>query len=631
MKRLLTMATLIILSVFNLTAQNSPMDTEGTRAVLLSESFEGSTFPPTGWYHMSSVPKTETWRQSSTKAHTGTHSAYAEPQYFYLNNWLVTPAINLTGATRATLSFYEDQEDWLSGGTNHYIKVSTTSQSNMSSFTTVLDMTPANHTIQGFAGSQVQVDLSAYAGNSTVYVAFQIYQNGKADVWYLDDVKVYTPQEHDVMAFNLLMNNHYSPYSTITPGGTVKNEGLNTETFDVHFGYYDFDNNKVYVSSEIVSALAPGASTEVAFEDYTFGSTKLKFFIETALATDMDITNNESTKNVDSYSQQQTMVLYEEFTGTWCQYCPGVANTLDDLNRNYPDGVAIIAYHNGDDFTNTEGSARESFYAVGGFPTTRINGTTEKVGGTTAGSDYSGIYADYENTYFVEREKYTPMDLDLQYTKNGSIITIVSNITYTSETSSTNDYIYYALCESHIAYTWQTSMDSLHFVEQDMIPDANGTKIYNGSSYPALGLIVKDTIEFTIPAGVTENNCELIAFIQDPATKEVKNSAKMDLGNPVSDITENITPLPESFSLGQNYPNPFNPVTRVNYALPEAASIEIVLYDARGSRIQTVFSGRQEAGHHEFEINGSQLASGVYFYTLSSDQFTQTRKMVLIR
>jgi thiol-disulfide isomerase/thioredoxin len=632
MKRFIYFLSLILLFSISGLAQNAPAETNGTLAVLLNESFEGSTFPPSGWRLMGSAPVTEAWRQSGSKAHTGTKSAYAAAEYFYMDNWIVTPAINLTGATRATLSFYEDQEDWLSKGTNHFIKVSTTSQSNMSSFTTVLDMTPANHTIDGFSGSQVQVDLSAFTGNSTVYVAFQIYQNGKDDIWYVDDIKVYTPVDHDVMAYSLTMNSHYTAYSTVTPTGTVKNEGLNPETFEVQFGYYDFDDNKVYVSSTTVTGLAPGASAAVSFDPYTFESNKLKYFIETSLATDTENANDECTKYIESYSLQQSVVLYEEFTGTWCQYCPGVANTLDDLNHNYPDGTAIIAYHNGDDFTNSYGSARESYYNVTGFPTTRINGTITKVGGVTAGSDYSALYADYESAYLSEREKYTPLDLDLQYTKNGSVITIVANVTYVSESASINDYIFYALCESHIAYTWQTSMDSLHFVERVMYPDANGVKIYNGTSYPAMGLVVKDTVEFTVPGGVVEDNCEFIAFIQDPATKEVKNSAKMDLGNPVSDIhRENNPAAPTLYFLSQNYPNPFNPTTTLRYGLEKNGSVEITLFDVRGLRIKTLFSGQQQAGNHELAVNGTDLASGVYFYRIKAGQFQQTRKMVLVR
>lgn len=627
---------LLITALLAQNSENSPILAKTQVTALLSESFEGA-FPPSGWKLLSSVPATENWRQTDKRAHNGTKSAYCEAQYFYMNNWLVTPAINLTGITKATLSFYESEEDWATNGTHHYIKVSTTSQTNMSSFTTLLDMTPANHTINGFDGAQVQVDLSSYVGNSTVYIAFQIVQESKADIWYVDDVKVFKPQDHDAAAFDITMNSHCTAYSTVQPTGIFKNEGLNTETFDVHFGYYDKTDSKVYVNTKTVTALAAGASAEVTFDDYTFGSNKLKYFIETELSTDMDNSNDEFTKYIDSYAVQQSVVLIEEFTSTTCVYCPGCASALDALHDNYPDGVAIVAYHvdipsTGDPYVNQIAKDRQSFYSVSSAPTSKFNGTITQVGGAEAGADWSGIYNNYESIYLSEREKFTPMDLDLAYTKNGNVITIAATVTYSSETSSKNDNIYFALCESHIAFNWQTSMDSLHFVERNMYPNVSGVKIYTGATDPPLGHQEVETVEFTIPSGVVEENCEFIAFIQDPATKEVKNSAKIDLGNPVSgiDVTKSIN-QPASFSLSQNYPNPFNPTTTLSYNLPSSALVEINLFDARGSKIKTLFRGQQEMGTHQLAVDGSDWASGVYFYQLKAAGFIQTRKMILIR
>jgi len=630
-KSILQLMVLVFLLAGFLTAGSQSVTTAA-----IDESFEGS-FPPSGWTLLSDLPQAENWKQSSAKSRTGSNSALGTPNYFYDRNiWLVSPVIDLSSATKATLYFYEDQEGWssINNTSANAIAISTTNNTSSSSFTDILTMTPANHTISGFSGEMVTVDLSAYLGQSTVYVAFHYYCHTSPSYnWYIDDVRISIPSDHDVWALGVNMNDHYDAYSTATPSGIVKNEGLNTESFDVHFGYYDLDGAKIYVSQSSVSNLAPGMQTEVTFPEYTFGSNRLNYFIETALTGDMDASNNEATKYIDSYAYAQSIVLFEQFTGTWCQWCPGVANTLDDLHHNYPGEVAIIAYHNDDDFSNSYGGEREDFYGISGFPTVWINGTIERSGGAQAGDDYSHIYNDYEGVFLEECERYTPIGLDLAYYEDSPNLRVISTITFGSETTSLDDRIYYALCESHIAYNWQTSMDSLHFVEREMYPDANGTDVYPGTSNPPIGYEFKDTVDFTIPAGTVKENCEFIAFIQDPNTHEVKNSKIIDLRDPIiSSISDkNKFKNPQSFSLSQNYPNPFNPTTTINFTVVNTGNVEISLYNALGEKIKTVLNETKKSGEHQLIIDGTDLTSGVYFYQMKSGNFSQTKKMLLLK
>jgi len=95
--------------------------------------------------------------------------------------------------------------------------------------------------------------------------------------------------------------------------------------------------------------------------------------------------------------------------------------------------------------------------------------------------------------------------------------------------------------------------------------------------------------------------------------------------------------LPSNPKLYQNYPNPFNPSTTIRYALPERAQVDLAVYDIQGRLIRNLASGVREAGQHEAQwdgrdANGRAAASGVYLYSLSTDQgFTQTRKLLLIK
>jgi hypothetical protein len=89
--------------------------------------------------------------------------------------------------------------------------------------------------------------------------------------------------------------------------------------------------------------------------------------------------------------------------------------------------------------------------------------------------------------------------------------------------------------------------------------------------------------------------------------------------------------VPTAYELFANYPNPFNPETRIRFALPAAGSVTLKVYDAVGHEVATLASGDLSAGEHSVNFKGENLPSGLYFYTLKSGTFTQTRKMILMK
>jgi N-acetylmuramoyl-L-alanine amidase len=89
--------------------------------------------------------------------------------------------------------------------------------------------------------------------------------------------------------------------------------------------------------------------------------------------------------------------------------------------------------------------------------------------------------------------------------------------------------------------------------------------------------------------------------------------------------------LPTSFELHQNYPNPFNPVTVISYQLPVVSDVKLVVYDVLGQEVAELVNGRQVPGKHEARFDGSDLASGVYFYRLEAGSFVGTRKLMLLK
>ncbi len=87
----------------------------------------------------------------------------------------------------------------------------------------------------------------------------------------------------------------------------------------------------------------------------------------------------------------------------------------------------------------------------------------------------------------------------------------------------------------------------------------------------------------------------------------------------------------KSFALKQNYPNPFNPYTIINYEIPFDSNIELVLYDIKGQKIKTIYSGKKSAGAHSFTLYSDNLSSGIYLYRLKSNKINIIKKCLIIK
>jgi len=100
-----------------------------------------------------------------------------------------------------------------------------------------------------------------------------------------------------------------------------------------------------------------------------------------------------------------------------------------------------------------------------------------------------------------------------------------------------------------------------------------------------------------------------------------------------TNVTKSNTP--SQYGISQNYPNPFNPVTKIDYQLPFASNVSIILYDLTGREVTELVNVHQDAGNYTIQFNGMNLSSGVYFYKIDasngSQSFEKTLKMILTK
>ena len=96
-------------------------------------------------------------------------------------------------------------------------------------------------------------------------------------------------------------------------------------------------------------------------------------------------------------------------------------------------------------------------------------------------------------------------------------------------------------------------------------------------------------------------------------------------------VEENDFKMPEQFILFQNFPNPFNPATNIAFKIAESGFVILKVFDVLGNEVATLVYKEMQAGTYEVEFDAAELTSGLYFYQLRAGEFTDTKKLVLIR
>jgi hypothetical protein len=89
--------------------------------------------------------------------------------------------------------------------------------------------------------------------------------------------------------------------------------------------------------------------------------------------------------------------------------------------------------------------------------------------------------------------------------------------------------------------------------------------------------------------------------------------------------------IPNTVSLGQNFPNPFNPETSISFGINKNQHVKLQVYDVTGRMVSELVNQELTAGNYNYKWNAAKNSSGMYFYRLTTDGFTETKKMILIK
>jgi len=99
----------------------------------------------------------------------------------------------------------------------------------------------------------------------------------------------------------------------------------------------------------------------------------------------------------------------------------------------------------------------------------------------------------------------------------------------------------------------------------------------------------------------------------------------------MTSVKEIAAEIPGSFALLQNYPNSFNPSTTISFDIPQRSHVKLVVYDVLGREVKILVDDEKAAGRYEVKFDATGLTSGVYFYRIVAENFTQVREMVVVK
>ena len=616
---------------------------------LLSEGFEGATFPPSGWTSFigtNGLGTVNNWIQA-TAPNTGDYAAanqYENVVGGIAEDWLVTSQIDLSTSSNTELLFYSTQTyNTAEYGSTYEVKVSTSSQTTHADFTTVASYT---ETTVGSGYTLQSVDLSAYDG-MTIYIAF-VHFNDDGDNWIIDDVQVRSPYNLDAI-LDFVDLDRYSLISTdnqlsmdVYNNGTTAITSLDISWNDGTNNYSEnFSVNIASGETQTINHSTDINYTSVVEKDITITINNVNG------ATDADTSNNTLNKQFNTVSQSGTKTVFiEEATGTWCGWCPRGAVGLDYMTSTYPNTVVGVAVHNADPMSVTAYDNGIGQY-IGGYP----SGVVDRKYG-----DVDPSQATLQAAYDAINSETVPVDLSVGATQFGNTLTISAQANFYTNFSAANFRLGVIISEDGVTGTGDgTNNNNLDYDQVNyysgggngvmggyenygdpvpatqMVYNHVGRALLGGfngqaNSVPSVvnnGDNVSYDFNYTIPATSNEANLHIIVVLIDGNDGSIVGAKQSSVSQALS--VEEVSGI-DSIKL---YPNPAK--DKLNIAFNAGSGdYNISVTDMLG---RTVINNNYEGlfGSQNIELSVSQLNAGHYIMNINDGNTSYSSKFVVTK
>jgi Secretion system C-terminal sorting domain len=145
-----------------------------------------------------------------------------------------------------------------------------------------------------------------------------------------------------------------------------------------------------------------------------------------------------------------------------------------------------------------------------------------------------------------------------------------------------------------------------------------------------LDLTVTDTLLNCFPLDSNKKFYWRVNAANDRDTSDYSVKSSFTTGNQITAVKE-CEGIPTEFRLAQNYPNPFNPTTIIRFEIPHNSYASIKIFNSLGQLVVTLIDNVIASGEHSVEWNALNIPSGIYFYRLQTDKYSETKKLLLLK
>ncbi|MCX6232584.1 MAG: T9SS type A sorting domain-containing protein [Bacteroidetes bacterium] len=566
-------------SFLNLSQYLQKNVTSNTKATLVSEGFEGTAFPPTGWTKQSGNTNALYQWKVGTYPHSGAKDAFIEydPAPAAQNEWLISPSYNLTTLTNPCIKFWWNMSYyWSVSPNNNYdfrVKVSTNGGT---TWTTIFTEDSAG-VFTSFTWYQKLIMLNAYSTSTNFKVAFQ-YQGTDGASLDVDDIFI----------GDMPLNNLTADRITLHDGYTKVPTGLGMPM------YYDAD----------ISNFGVNTQTHVKLHAVVIGTGIDSTSIDTTISPNTGIT--DWSINNYFYTPPTTQGIFKVSSYLSSDLLPRVS--LDTFNINVVCNTCDYSRDNntytGSRWAGSTGTTADPFTAVNRFQVKQDRpayGIKCAVGiGTKVGSKIKAVLYKYfagsnSRTIVAQSNNYYITAADIPASAPMNNPPLIS-LAFTSSYQIQTDSLYFAGIQVY------GGTDTVTIATDDTgIPQWEQTSLYFDPTANTWYIWNYGNVDASIIR---------LSFDPSISVNEVRNS---------------------SINLFSCMPNPASSSTKISYELKTNDKVNIIITDIMGRVVRNINQGTQNKGNYNLDIDLNSLTSGTYFCTIKTSTDKATEKLFIVK